>query len=114
MLTEYAHRAVLPALFLLLLACWLGGGVTVDDTGIDEGLQLLALPVLLLAVWRLLMEGGSPWVRVGVVAALLIVLVPALQLLPIPMALWQLPPARQALAADLAKKKIRKNDKEKY
>lgn len=102
MLTEYAHRAVLPALFLLLLACWLGGGVTVDDTGIDEGLQLLALPVLLLAVWRLLMEGASPWVRVGIVAALLIALVPALQLLPIPMALWKLPPARQALAADLA------------
>lgn len=102
MLTGYARRALLPAVSILLLACWLGGGVTVDDTGIDEVLQLLALPVLLLAAWLLLVDGASRWVRAGIVVMLLIALVPALQLLPIPMSLWQLPPARQALAADLA------------
>ena len=44
-----ARRLLLPATLILLIACWLGGGVTADDTAIDEWLQLLALPVLLLA-----------------------------------------------------------------
>ncbi len=99
---ERARRFLLPATSILLLACWLGGGVTVDDTGLDEALQLMALPVLLLAVWLLLADGASRWVQAGIVIALLIVLVPLVQQLPIPMALWQLPPARQALAMDLA------------
>lgn len=102
MLTDSLRRVLLPALVILLVACWLGGGVTVDDTGIDEGLQLLALPVLLLAARQLLVDGASRWVQAGIAAALLILLVPALQLLPIPRGLWLLPPARQALAVDLA------------
>lgn len=101
MMIERARRFLLPALSILLLACWLGGGVTVDDTGIDEGLQLLALPVLLLAAWLLLADGASRWVQAGIAVALLILLVPAVQLLPIPQGIWLLPPARQALAADL-------------
>lgn len=101
-MTDVARRLLLPALILLLVACWLGGGVTSDDTGIDEGLQLLALPVLLLAAATLLDETPSPWVRRGLWVAAAIAMVPAVQLLPIPAALWHLPPARQALAADIA------------
>ena len=101
-MTDVARRLLLPALILLLVACWLGGGVTSDDTGIDDGLQLLALPVLLLATATLLDETPSPWVRRGLWVAAAIAMVPAVQLLPIPAALWHLPPARQALAADIA------------
>lgn len=102
MITERVRRFLLPALSILLLACWLGGGVTVDDTGLDEALQLMALPVLLLAAWLLLADGVSRWVLAGIGVAVLILLVPVLQLLPVPAGLWHWPAARQALAADLA------------
>lgn len=101
MMIERARRLLLPAVSILLLACWLGGGVTVDDTGLDEALQLMALPVLLLAAWLLLADGASRWVQAGIAVALLIVLVPLVQLLPVPAGLWHWPLARQALVADL-------------
>lgn len=101
-MTDSARRLLLPSLLLLLVACWLGGGVTADDTGIDDWLQLLALPVVLLASGVLLNDAPSRLVRAGIVVAVLVALVPALQLLPIPASLWGLPAARQALAADLA------------
>ena len=41
------------ALGALLLLCWALGGVTEDSTSADEFLQLLALPVLGWAAWRL-------------------------------------------------------------
>lgn len=99
--SESASRLLLPSLVTLLVACWLGGGVTVDDTSIDEWLQLLALPVLLLAAIVLVADGMPRFVRWGVVLASLIALVPALQLLPLPAGTWAAPVARQALAADL-------------
>ena len=77
------RRLLLPSTLMLLVACWLGGGVTQDDTSIDEWLQLLALPVLVLAVATLASDGlEAGIVRCGVAIALLIALVPALQLLP--------------------------------
>lgn len=101
--TDAFRRLLLPALIALLVACWLGGGVTVDDTAIDEWLQLLALPVLALAAAGLAGERlQQPGVRWGIAAALLVALVPALQLLPLPAAWWSVPLARQGLAADLA------------
>lgn len=101
-MTDLARRLLLPLLVTLLVACWLGGGVTADDSPVDELLQLLALPVLLVGVWVMMAEGASLPVRAGVVVALLIVLVPVLQLMPLPLGLWEAVPARQALAADLA------------
>lgn len=101
-MTDLARRLLLPLLCCLLVACWLGGGVTADDTSIDELLQLLALPVLLVGVLVMTADGASLPVRAGVVVALLIVLVPVLQQLPLPQAVWGAVPARQALAADLA------------
>lgn len=96
---ESLRRLLLPATFVLLTACWLGGGVTADDTAIDEWLQLLALPVLLLAVAVLVEDGVSRPVGLGIVAAILILLLPILQLLPLDGAGSQ---ARQLLHADLA------------
>ncbi len=97
------RRFLLPALLVLLLAAWLGGGVTQDDTSIDEWLQLLALPVLAVAAAVLVAEFPEDrYRRCGMAIALLIVLVPLLQLLPVPVSAWHLPPARDALATDLA------------
>ena len=97
------HRALPIALIALLVATWLGGGVTEDPTGIDELLQLLALPVLALATFVLASEGvASRLTRLAIGVALLIALVPLLQLLPIGQGLWASGPAREALQQDLA------------
>ena len=101
--TDTYRRLLLPASIALLILCWLGGGVTKDDTSIDEWLQLLSLPVLVLAI--ALLASDDPHGRVprwGIVVAVLVVLVPALQLLPLPAGLWSGPSARQALATDLS------------
>lgn len=96
------RRFLLPALLVLLLAVWLGGGVTQDDTPIDEWLQLLALPLLVVAALVVLVEfPDDRYRRLGMTAALLIAVVPLVQLLPIPVAGWNLPPARGGLAVDL-------------
>lgn len=101
--TDALRRLLLPALIVLLTACWLGGGVTDDDTPIDEWLQLLSLPVLAIAVVVLAADGlQAHQRRWGLAAALLVFLLPALQLLPIPAGWWTVPPARQAIAVDLA------------
>ena len=97
------HRALPIALIALLVATWLGGGVTEDPTGTDEILQLLALPVLALATFALASEGvASRLTRLAIGVALLIALVPLLQLLPIGQGLWTSGPAREALQQDLA------------
>ena len=96
------RRFLLPALLVLLLAAWLGGGVTQDDTPIDEWLQLLALPLLAVAAVVLLAElPDDRYRRSGIAVALLIAAVPLLQLLPMASAGWNLPPGRGGLAADL-------------
>ena len=96
------RRFLLPALLVLLLAAWLGGGVTQDDTPIDEWLQLLALPLLAVAAVVLLAElPDDRYRRSGIAVALLIAAVPLLQLLPMAAAGWNLPPGRGGLAADL-------------
>ncbi|WP_240098640.1 O-antigen ligase family protein [Thermomonas flagellata] len=96
------HRLLPWALLGLLVAVWLGGGVSVDPSAADEVLELLALPVLVIAAAALLADGvHDRLARAGVVLALALVALPLLQLLPLPAGLWSLPAARQALAADL-------------
>lgn len=97
------RRLLFPALLALLLAAWLGGGVTQDDTAIDEWLQLLALPVLAAAMVVLAMDIPREALRRGGIAvALLVMAIPLVQLLPLPAAAWGMPSARHALAVDLA------------
>ncbi len=97
------RRFLLPALLVLLLAVWLGGGVTQDDTSIDEWLQLCALPLLLASVAMLMARfPDDGYRRYGIAVALVVAAVPLLQLLPMPAFGWNLPPARDALAGDLA------------
>lgn len=95
------RRFLPPAMAMLLLVVWLGGGVTADDTSIDEWLQLLSLPLLAAAVVVMGIEPPQDgYRRWGIAVALLIVVVPLLQLLALP-AGWGLSAARDALAADL-------------
>jgi O-antigen ligase len=101
-LPETVSRLLLPALSLLLTACWVGGGVTADATSIDEWLQLLALPVMLLAAMALAGERMLRLLRWGAGLCVLVALVPALQLLPLPASTWGMPAARHALGIDLA------------
>lgn len=97
------RRFLLPGSFVLLFAAWLGGGVTQDDTAIDEWLQLLALPLLLASAVALVAQFPEDgYRRCGIAVALLVAAVPLLQLLPTPAFGWNLPPARDALAVDLA------------
>lgn len=98
------ERFLLPALVLLLAACWIFGGDSVRDTSAYPWLSLLALPVLAFAAAALAQEEAKKplAVRLCLAAALLVALVPALQLLPVSMALWDRIPARHALAADLS------------
>jgi O-antigen ligase len=87
---------------VLLVLCWALGGVTVDSTGADELLQLLALPVLLLAAWRLTQVPINRTLAISLALAAAVVLVPLWQLLPLPGALGMAGEARAAITADLA------------
>lgn len=99
---DLLRRWLLPAAIVLLIAAWLGGGVTVDDTAADDWLQLLALPVLVLAACVLCVEGVEDSLqRVALGMAALIFLVPVVQLLPLPDGWWSAVEARRALADDL-------------
>lgn len=98
----WPERLLGPAVLVLLALAWFGGGPTVDVTAVDEWIELLALPVLLLA--------GITWCdrprlarmqRAALFVALLVASVPMLQLLPLPAGIWGLPDARTALVNDL-------------
>ena len=86
---------------LLLVLCWALGGVTVDRTGADETLQLLAWPVMVWAVWRLAQAPMTRTLALALACAAAIVLVPLWQLLPLPQALGMGGAARKLVAADL-------------
>lgn len=90
------------ALGSLLVLCWALGGVTVDSSAADEVLQLLALPVLGWASWRLARRPVTRVRALALACAAIIVAVPAWQGLPLPQAVGLGGAARQALAADLA------------
>ena len=91
---------VVPSFLAMVFAL---GGPTVDVTATDEWLQLVALPILLLAGTALLLDPPrARLTRAAMLAALAIACVPLLQLLPLPSALWGMPDARAAIAVDLA------------
>jgi O-antigen ligase len=83
---------------LLALCLVLGGG---QGTIGDALCQALAAALILLTLWRSETEVGARLPRAAWLAALPLVL-PLLQLLPIPEALWLSTPARAAIDAQLA------------
>lgn len=80
-----------------MLACLvMGGGAAVGFLS-DVVIQLLAIPVLLISLWRYLDLPAAARPRWALTLAILVVVVPALQLVPLPPALWTLLPGRQPL-----------------
>ena len=86
------------AALLLVAALVLGGG---QGTLGDSVCQGLALALLACTLWRHGHEAHARLPRLAWLAALPLAL-PLLQLLPVPDALWQSAPAREALASQLA------------
>jgi len=85
-----------------LVLVWFGGGVTVDVTPLDEWLMLLALvPLGLAAVVLTAQTPSPPLVRLAVLAAILILAIPLLQLLVLPEAVGGWSAMRTDLASDL-------------
>lgn len=94
---------VMAAAAVLLAAVWLLGGVVSDSSWHDEGLQLLALPVLLVAVASLLSAPpNGRLARIALAVMLAGFAVVALQLLPMPAGLWSASPPRAEFQRDLA------------
>jgi len=87
---------------VLLVLCWALGGVTVDSSGADEFLQLLAVPVLLWGAGRLAQAPMNRTLALALAFAAAILLVPLWQLLPLPQALGLAGTARAEVASDLA------------
>lgn len=88
---------------LLLVASWLFGGLVRDSSWHDEGLQLLALPLLVVAVAALLRAPPrSALARVALGVMLAGFAAVALQMIPLPSALWMASTPRAELARDLA------------
>lgn len=85
---------------VLLMLCWALGGVSVDPRPIDEILQLVSLPVLGVALWRVSAPSANPpliaFALIGMVIAL-----PLWQLLPLPHAVGMSGAARQGISSDL-------------
>lgn len=86
------------AIGVLVAALVLGGGQGALG---DSAVQLLALALIGLCLWRHAGEPGAALPGIAWLAALPLAL-PLLQLLPLPEAIWTLPSARTELAAELA------------
>lgn len=85
--------------FLILV--FVTGGSSQEHGWTDAAMQVLALPILAVGLWRI---GALPASRVrtlGLIAMAAVALLPWLQLLPLPQSWWLWAPARQALAHDL-------------
>jgi len=82
--------------------CFITGGSSQEaGTGVMVA-QVLAIPVLLYALWQADRSGRLKSARWSIALVLAIVSIPALQLLPLPTGLWNLSGARSALQQDLA------------
>ena len=79
------RESALPICALLFMAsCWMLGGVTEDPEPWDETLQLLAIPVLALAIAALRRRRSADTLRrVALAASCAIIAVPLLQLLAV-------------------------------
>lgn len=93
--------ALLIAASTLLILCFVYGGDSAKGNLGMMAVQILAIPLLIFGVVLAARRGNLYSARWGVLVALLIALLPLLQLLPIPGSLWNLPVARISLLQDL-------------
>lgn len=93
---------------LLVAACLLLGIVVITGGSSQQSnlgsmfAQLLAIPVLAYALLKAWRSGRFAKLRWSIAVLALIVLIPVLQLLPLPEWIWRLPSARTSLLGDLA------------
>lgn len=85
---------------LLTLTFITGGSSQQSGVGVLAA-QLLAIPILLYAMLQAWQTGRFRTAQLGIAALALVVMVPWLQLLPIPAWLWDLPATRLPLRHDL-------------
>jgi O-antigen ligase len=88
------------AAVLLLITFFSGGSSAKGNLGSIVA-QLLAIPVLVHAIILTRKRGRLGSARLGILVVALIVLLPLLQLLPLPAAIWNLPGERVALIEDI-------------
>lgn len=96
-----ASRAWHAWLYALLVFVFVAGGSSQVRDLTDAIAQLLSLPVIAIALWKIQALPPSMVRRLALVAVAAVVLLPWLQLLPLSQPLWLLAPARQALERDL-------------
>lgn len=98
---EPADKALFALALGLLLFCFVSGGSSQQDGVGLVAAELLAIPTAMLALWRASARGCLRGTGLALAALVLIVAVPALQLLPVPEGIWQWGDFRRALALDL-------------
>ncbi|MEO6075270.1 MAG: O-antigen ligase family protein, partial [Dokdonella sp.] len=94
------HALFIAAAALLVLCFVFGGDSATGNLGMMAA-QMLAIPLLIFGALRAGQRGHLHSARWSVVVALLIALLPLLQLLPIPVSIWLLPAERISLLQDL-------------
>src|SRR5262245_35748318 len=80
-----------------VLACLVLGGATTVGFLSDVVLQLLAIPLLLASFWRYLNLPSAERPRGVLALSVMVIAVPALQLVPLPPSLWSSLPGRWLL-----------------
>ncbi len=102
-LARSSDRLLLVAMSVLLVACFVTGGSS-QESGLGVSVtQLLAIPVLAYALTMALQRGRLVDAWPGIALSALILLVPLLQLLPIPESMWKWSPSRLRLEQDLSR-----------
>jgi hypothetical protein len=100
-LIEARDVKLLALMGLLLTVIFISGGSS-QQSGVGVlAAQLLAIPILLYSLLQAWQTGRLRNAQLGVGALVLVVMVPWLQLLPIPSWLWDLPSTRLPLQHDL-------------
>lgn len=94
-------RAWHGLLYIFLVFVFVTGGSSQERGWTDAIAEIVALPIIAFATWRLVDLAPSKVRRWGLVAVAAVALLPWLQLLPLSQGLWQTPSARDALQADL-------------
>lgn len=83
---------------ITLVASVILGGGTRSGFLSDAILQLIATPLLLIALWSLTRSDAMPRLRGALIFCAAFVLIPILQLIPLPPALWTSLPGHEAIA----------------
>lgn len=81
-----------------LLTCLLLGGSSAAGLTSNLLLQLVAIPLIGWALWRLVQDGVAPQIRVPFALLVIFLLVALLQLVPMPPAIWTVLPGRGSIA----------------